>query len=258
MAAPPGRAGRPCARSSPSSRARTSLNRIVGPDRTLALIRSSLDRSSRSRTRTTRRSTTFCWRSPPAACAGSCDSRGEAVDDLAVPIYVPVTLRPAQPRSGTGKPDRADARPASRSGRRSRSDGCGRSPPRPPRRKARSHPPGRRAAQSDRPAGAARRSWTGNRVNVTTADLPGPPQPVYLAGARLLEVFPVLPLIANVSLGVSAPCPTPDSSTSRRSPTGTVPRPGRLRHGCPRRTGGSCSAGVSRAPIGAGLLIMSG
>jgi diacylglycerol O-acyltransferase / wax synthase len=41
-------------------------------------------------------------------------------------------------------------------------------------------------------------------VNVTTADLPGPRRPVYLAGARLLEVFPVLPLVANVSLGVGA------------------------------------------------------
>ncbi len=42
------------------------------------------------------------------------------------------------------------------------------------------------------------------QVNVTTADIPGPHQPLYLAGAQLLEVFPVLPLIANVSLGVGA------------------------------------------------------
>jgi diacylglycerol O-acyltransferase len=41
-------------------------------------------------------------------------------------------------------------------------------------------------------------------VSVTTADVPGPPQPVYLAGARVLEVFPVLPLIAKVTLGVGA------------------------------------------------------
>ena len=43
-----------------------------------------------------------------------------------------------------------------------------------------------------------------NPVNVTSADLVGPPEPVYLAGARLLEVFPVLPLMGNVSLGVGA------------------------------------------------------
>jgi hypothetical protein len=35
-------------------------------------------------------------------------------------------------------------------------------------------------------------------------DVPGPPFGVYLAGARLLEVFPVLPLAANVSLGLGA------------------------------------------------------
>ncbi|HEY8953420.1 MAG TPA: WS/DGAT domain-containing protein [Candidatus Dormibacteraeota bacterium] len=42
------------------------------------------------------------------------------------------------------------------------------------------------------------------RVNVTTADLPGPEIPLYLAGARLLELFPLLPLIGKVSLGVGA------------------------------------------------------
>jgi len=41
-------------------------------------------------------------------------------------------------------------------------------------------------------------------VSATTADVPGPPLPVYLAGARLLEVFPVLRLIAKVTLGVGA------------------------------------------------------
>jgi hypothetical protein len=30
-------------------------------------------------------------------------------------------------------------------------------------------------------------------VNLTSADLPSPQLPLYLAGARLLEVFPVLP-----------------------------------------------------------------
>jgi len=42
------------------------------------------------------------------------------------------------------------------------------------------------------------------RVNVTSASIPGPAVPLYLAGARVLEVFPVLPLIANEPLGVGA------------------------------------------------------
>jgi diacylglycerol O-acyltransferase / wax synthase len=42
------------------------------------------------------------------------------------------------------------------------------------------------------------------RVNVTTASIPGPTEPRYLAGARVLEVIPVLPLIANEPLGGGA------------------------------------------------------
>ncbi len=42
------------------------------------------------------------------------------------------------------------------------------------------------------------------RVNVTTADLPGPPFPLYFEGAKVLEVFPLLPLIGKVSLGIGA------------------------------------------------------
>jgi hypothetical protein len=42
------------------------------------------------------------------------------------------------------------------------------------------------------------------RVNVTTASIPGPEVPLYIAGARILDVFPVLPLMANEPLGVGA------------------------------------------------------
>ncbi len=41
-------------------------------------------------------------------------------------------------------------------------------------------------------------------VSVTTADLIGPAEPRFLAGAELLDVFPVLPLISRVSVGVGA------------------------------------------------------
>ena len=43
-----------------------------------------------------------------------------------------------------------------------------------------------------------------NPVNVETADVPGPPVPVYFAGARVLEVAPLVNLIGNVTLGVGA------------------------------------------------------
>ena len=37
-----------------------------------------------------------------------------------------------------------------------------------------------------------------------TASIPGPPVPLHLAGARVLEVVPMLPLIANEPLGLAA------------------------------------------------------
>lgn len=42
------------------------------------------------------------------------------------------------------------------------------------------------------------------RVNVVNANGPGPEQPLHLAGARVLAVFPVLNLIGAVALAVGA------------------------------------------------------
>jgi len=39
--------------------------------------------------------------------------------------------------------------------------------------------------------------------NVVTTNVPGPPIPVYVAGARLLECYPLVPLFANQALGVA-------------------------------------------------------
>jgi diacylglycerol O-acyltransferase / wax synthase len=41
-------------------------------------------------------------------------------------------------------------------------------------------------------------------MNVYIANVPGPPVPLYLAGAPLAEVFPVVPILGNVSLGIGA------------------------------------------------------
>jgi uncharacterized protein DUF1298 len=66
------------------------------------------------------------------------------------------------------------------------------------------------------------------RVNVTTASIPGPTAPLYLAGARILEVFPVLPLIAN---DPSAGCAVVRGSAQHRGRrrSGRLPRSRRLR-----------------------------
>jgi diacylglycerol O-acyltransferase / wax synthase len=41
-------------------------------------------------------------------------------------------------------------------------------------------------------------------MNVYIANVPGPPAPLYLAGAPLAEVFPVVPILGNVPLGIGA------------------------------------------------------
>jgi len=42
------------------------------------------------------------------------------------------------------------------------------------------------------------------RVNVVSADLPGPQTSLYFAGAQVIEVFPLVNLVGNESLRVGA------------------------------------------------------
>jgi hypothetical protein len=41
-------------------------------------------------------------------------------------------------------------------------------------------------------------------MNVYIANIPGPPVPLYLAGAPVAEAFPVVPIMGNVPLGIGA------------------------------------------------------
>jgi diacylglycerol O-acyltransferase / wax synthase len=183
---------------------RTSLDRVVGPGRNLALIRSDIDLVKKIAHSHDAKVNDVLLEITAGGLRGLLRHRGEPVEDLVLPVYVPVTLRQpeawAQARGnlvgqivvplpiGVPDPGRRLAQIAAETATR----------------KAGSHPS----------LGAAFRSRTTRRVllkvldrypvNVTTADVPGPQTPLYLAGAQLLEVFPLLPLISNVSLGVGA------------------------------------------------------
>jgi WS/DGAT/MGAT family acyltransferase len=48
------------------------------------------------------------------------------------------------------------------------------------------------------------RRFGGTRVNLFVTDVAGPPAPLWLAGARMLEAVPVAPLVQHVGLGIAA------------------------------------------------------
>ena len=78
--------------------ARTSLDRLVGAGRTLAPIRGSLDQATQAAHRHHATVNDVLLTVTAGGLRGLLRSRGEPVQDLVVPIYVPITLRPAQQR----------------------------------------------------------------------------------------------------------------------------------------------------------------
>jgi diacylglycerol O-acyltransferase / wax synthase len=183
---------------------RTSLDRVVGPGRTLALIRGSMDLVKQVAHGHDATVNDVLLAVPAAGLRRLLYSRGESIEDLTLPVYVPVTLQPAQHREQArgnlvgqmvmslplGVPD---------PGRRLKQIAAETA-----RQKARSHPNLGTMFRSRIARRALLAFLDRHPVNVTTANVPGPSLPVYLTGARLLEVFPMPPLIAKVTLGVGA------------------------------------------------------
>lgn len=177
----------------------TSLDRTVGPDRGTALLRARLDEM-----RTIARAHDATVNDVLlAAVAGGLrrlfHGRGELVDEL--PVYVPIALRRDGAATGNRIAQMVVPLPLSVDDPRERL------------RRIADATAARKAKQRSPLGGDLRGRLSRlllllvlrrHPVSITTADVPGPPAAVRLAGAPVLEIFPVLPLIAAVSLGVGA------------------------------------------------------
>ncbi len=176
---------------------------MVGPDRELALIRCRLDAVKRAGRAHDATVNDVLLTVTAGGLRALLRRRGEPVDDTTVRIYVPVSLRRRLRGPLHGNRIAQMAVPLALR----EAD---------PDRRLKADCSGDHSAQGEDPH-VARRPLHGRvlrrlmliavmrqRVNLMSASIPGPRMPLYLAGAPVLEVFPVLPLIANEPLGVGA------------------------------------------------------
>jgi diacylglycerol O-acyltransferase / wax synthase len=182
---------------------RTSLDRMVGPDRSLAVIRTRLDEVKAVAHAHGATVNDVLLALTAAGLRTVLRGRGEPVEGTTVRTYVPVSLRRRVGGPQQGNLIAQMAVPLAMRGSDAGEE-LRRIAAETATRKARA-----RTSLGTLIRGRfARRlmlvAVMRQRVNVTTASIPGPPEPRYLAGARVLEVFPVLPLIANEPLGVGA------------------------------------------------------
>src|SRR6266508_3345947 len=182
---------------------KTSLDRMVGPGRNLALIRTTLDQVKQVAHAHGATVNDVLLAATAGGLRALLRSRGEPVEDTTVRIYVPVSLRRRVrgPQQGNLIAQMAVPLPLGESdpGRRLRQIAAETA-----KRKARTRTSLGRLFRGRIARRLLLKAAMRQRVNVTSASIPGPAVPLYLAGARVLEVFPVLPLIANEPLGVGA------------------------------------------------------
>jgi hypothetical protein len=180
----------------------TSLDRLVGPDRNLALIRSSLKLIKGVAHTSDATVNDVLLTVTAGGLRALLNARGESVEGV-LRIYVPVSLH-QEPRAqargnligqmvvplpiGVSDPVLRLRLIAKDTGQR----------------KATSRPSLGMVPHRGIAGRAFLKLLARQRVNVNSADIPGPEAPLYFAGSRLLEVFPMVQLIGKVSLAVGA------------------------------------------------------
>jgi len=182
----------------------TSLNRRVGSDRRLALIRSSLDVTKDIAHAQGGTVNDVLLTAVAGGLRGLLHSRGERVEGLFLRAMVPVSLHHEHPGEARGNLDGVMMVPLPIGEpddlRRLRWIAAETT-----RRKTKSRPPGGTLFRNGLIQRAFIRHAARQRfMNVYVANVPGPPVPLYLDRAPLLEVFPVVPIMGNLTLGVGA------------------------------------------------------
>lgn len=182
--------------------ARTSINRRIGSDRRFAIVRTSLDEVTNVAHRHEAKVNDVLLAVVTAGLRELLSARGEAVDGITLRAMVPVSMHRDDARHGNllgsmlvplpvgvGESDRRLRLIAAETVGRKRRVG--------PRRV-----PVLRSTRAQR--GMLRLLARQRAYNTYVADIPGPTAPLYLAGVRLLEVFAVVALMGNLTVGVGA------------------------------------------------------
>jgi WS/DGAT/MGAT family acyltransferase len=182
----------------------TSLNRRIGSHRRFALVRSDLDLVKRIAHAHHAKVNDVLMAVLAGGLRELLVGRGERVDGVVLRAFVPVSLHGEQPGQARGNLDGAMLMPLPigepDDPRRLRLIAADTT-----HRKQRARPQGGTLFRNPLIQRAVLRVVHRQHVmNTYAADVPGPPVPLYFAGAPLLEVFPIVPIMGNVSLGVGA------------------------------------------------------
>jgi WS/DGAT/MGAT family acyltransferase len=183
---------------------RTSLNRPVGTERRLSIIRGRLDLTRQIAHAHHAKVNDVVLAAVAGGLRQLLTSRGEDVRGLVQRAMVTISLHEEQPGRATGNKPGWMMVPLPLG------------EPDPVRRleliaaetAARKHRPRPEAGSGIFRFVAGQRVWyrlfpRQRWVNIVVTNAPGPPVPLYLAGARLLELFPMMPTMGNLTLVVA-------------------------------------------------------
>ncbi len=183
---------------------RTSFNRRIGSDRTLSVIRSTLDGAKEVAHAHGAKVNDVLLTAVAGGYRELLRGRGESVDGLVLRAFVPVSLHQEQPGRAQGNLDAGMVVPLP-IGEHDDATRIERIAADTAERRKKSRPPAGSMFRNLMLQRAFLRLMPRQRfMNTYVANVPGPPLPLYFAGAPIIELFPVVPITANVSIGVGA------------------------------------------------------